>query len=136
MPSTASEIWRALRFLVPLKSKCSMKWQTPFSSAGSYREPTATQNPRLTLVMCGISALAIVRPLSKRLTRYILALNHPCTPRECKAFGVLGRNMRASYFDRPRDCRSPLVSLFYRLFTGLTVVWPEELFFWGSIGFG
>ena len=63
MPSTAWEISLAERLFVPLNSRCSMKWQTPLSSAGSYREPTPTHKPTLTLIMCGISAVATVRPL-------------------------------------------------------------------------
>ena len=32
----------AVRRFVPLKTACSMKWQTPFQSAGSWREPRRT----------------------------------------------------------------------------------------------
>src|ERR1039457_6431980 len=71
MPSTASEISRVDRRSVPLKSRCSMKWQTPLSFDGSWREPTPTHKPRLTLAMCGISAVATVNPFSRRVMRYI-----------------------------------------------------------------
>src|ERR1039457_1490752 len=71
MPSTASEISRVDLRLVPLKSRCSMKWQTPLSFDGSWREPTPTHRPTLTLAMCGISAVATVSPFWRRVTRYI-----------------------------------------------------------------
>src|SRR5882672_2011702 len=72
MPSTDCEISLAERLRVPLKSMCSMKCETPFNSFGSKRPPTPTHNPRLTLAMCGISAVATVRPFGRRVTRYIV----------------------------------------------------------------
>ena len=43
-PSMASLTSRAVGQLsVPLKGRCSMKWETPASSSDSYREPAPTQ---------------------------------------------------------------------------------------------
>ncbi len=71
MPSTACEISRAERRRVPLNSRCSMKWEMPLTASASHRPPTPTQIPRLTLAMCGISAVATVNPFSSRVTWYI-----------------------------------------------------------------
>ena len=48
-----------------------MKCEIPLTSSASHRPPTATQIPRLTLAMCGISAVATVNPFSSRVTWYI-----------------------------------------------------------------
>ena len=38
-----------------------MKWEIPLSGASSYLPPMPTQTPRLTLAMCGISAVTTAR---------------------------------------------------------------------------
>jgi hypothetical protein len=48
-----------------------MKWEMPLTVSASHRPPTPTQMPRLTLAMCGISAVATVNPFSSRVTWYI-----------------------------------------------------------------
>ena len=40
-------IWAALRFNVPLNSKCSMKWVMPFNFSVSFRDPDFSQTPML-----------------------------------------------------------------------------------------
>jgi hypothetical protein len=45
MESTERAISSADRFLVPLKSMCSMKCEMPFSSEVSRREPVRIQTP-------------------------------------------------------------------------------------------
>ena len=43
-PSMASLTSRAVgHFSLPLKGRCSMKWETPASSGDSYREPAPTK---------------------------------------------------------------------------------------------
>ena len=49
---------------VPLNSRCSRKWLTPLSSAGSSREPTPTQTPVATDNVPGTCSVATVRPES------------------------------------------------------------------------
>ena len=46
---------------------CSMKWLMPVSPERSQRLPTADQMPRLTLAMCGNSAVANRSPLGNRV---------------------------------------------------------------------
>jgi hypothetical protein len=67
MPSISWEICLAVRRRVPLNNKCSIKCETPLSSAGSYRPPARIQKPMLTLAMCGIVAVATVNPFSSRV---------------------------------------------------------------------
>jgi hypothetical protein len=60
--STEREISCDDRVAVPLNSKCSRKWLTPLSSAGSSREPTPTQTPVATDNAPGTCSVATVRP--------------------------------------------------------------------------
>ena len=53
----------AVRRPVPLKTACSMKWQTPFQSAGSWREPRLTQMPTVAERRNGIGSVRTVSPL-------------------------------------------------------------------------
>ncbi len=62
--STAREMSVAVRVGVPLNSRCSRKWLTPESFAGSSREPTATQTPIATDRAPGTQSVAMVRPLA------------------------------------------------------------------------
>ena len=48
----------------PLKSRCSMKCETPPSSTGSSREPAAIQSPRATERTLSMRSVATLRPLS------------------------------------------------------------------------
>ena len=54
-----------------------MKWEMPLTASASHRPPTPTQIPRLTLAMCGISAVATVNPFSIRVTWYIGKIREP-----------------------------------------------------------
>src|SRR5829696_9033571 len=48
MASKTSAISCALYFSVPLKSRCSMKWETPARSSRSSRDPAPIQKPSAT----------------------------------------------------------------------------------------
>ena len=54
----------AERVGVPLNSRCSRKWLTPDSAAGSSREPTPTQTPIATDRAPGTRSVAMVKPLA------------------------------------------------------------------------
>ena len=58
-----------MRVAVPLNSRCSRKWLTPLSSAGSSREPTPTQTPAATDSAPGTRSVATVRPESSWVIR-------------------------------------------------------------------
>jgi len=49
MESTSEAIVSADRFFVPLKTMCSMKWDTPLCSEVSWRLPRLSQTPMVTL---------------------------------------------------------------------------------------
>ncbi len=59
--------WRAMasaeRVSVPLKTMCSMKWEMPFHSESSSREPVFSQMPIETERICDICSVMTVRPL-------------------------------------------------------------------------
>ncbi len=60
VPPTLSMAWAissALRLSVPLNSRCSMKWDTPARSAGSFRDPTFTHTPMDTERTWGIRSV-------------------------------------------------------------------------------
>src|SRR5829696_5394557 len=65
--STAREMSAAVRVVVPLNSRCSRKWLTPESSAGSSREPTEIHAPIATERAPGTRSMAIVSPLSRQV---------------------------------------------------------------------
>ena len=66
MESTERAISSAERFLVPLKSMCSMKCEMPFSAEVSRREPVRIQTPRETDRTWLISSLITRTPLLQR----------------------------------------------------------------------
>ena len=63
--STVREMSRRRARRCPLNSRCSRKWLTPDSSAGSSREPTATQTPIATDLAAGTRSVAIVKPVGQ-----------------------------------------------------------------------
>jgi hypothetical protein len=65
-PSESKAIAISLQvlFLVPLKSRCSMRWVIPLFELFSLREPACIQNPREIDLKCGRSSLIIFRPFS------------------------------------------------------------------------
>src|SRR5215210_5133639 len=67
--STDCEICVADRVSVPLKSRCSRKWLTPATSAGSSRAPTPIQTPIDAARVDGIGSTATVRPDGSRTMR-------------------------------------------------------------------
>ena len=50
---------------VPLNTMCSMKWEMPFHSESSSREPDLSQMPIATERMWGICSVITVRPFGK-----------------------------------------------------------------------
>lgn len=68
MESTLRAMSSAERLVVPLKSMCSMKWETPFCSPASRREPEPTQMPTLTLRTWGMTSVITRTPLSSAVT--------------------------------------------------------------------
>src|SRR5579875_2267009 len=67
--SIAVAISRADRSGVPLKSRCSRKWEAPARAGGSSTEPVPTQNPMLTERTSVISSVTTVRPPSTAVHR-------------------------------------------------------------------
>ena len=72
--STAAEISRAERVVVPLKSKCSRKWDAPATEGLSSREPTFAQMPKATLRTVGTSSVTIRRPDGRVVRETVIAL--------------------------------------------------------------
>ena len=60
--STDCAISSAVRFSVPLKTMCSMKWAIPLRSGDSPREPVLSQIPRRHDRTCGIFSVTTTRP--------------------------------------------------------------------------
>jgi hypothetical protein len=60
--SMSSAMRRAERRAVPLKAMCSMRCESPCSSARSWREPAPTQTPSVAVAMCGMRSVTTVRP--------------------------------------------------------------------------
>ena len=63
MESSSSEITSVFGlFSVPLKSICSMKWESPASLSLSYLEPTPTMTVTVTVLVPFIGMVMIRRP--------------------------------------------------------------------------
>ncbi|SPF43193.1 exported hypothetical protein [Candidatus Sulfotelmatobacter kueseliae] len=80
--STWRAISSAVRCCVPLNTMCSMKWEIPFHSASSSREPVSSQMPMEAERMCGICSVMIVRPLGsacRRILRTSRAMSASCS---------------------------------------------------------
>src|SRR3989441_1049996 len=60
----------ALRVAVPLKTRCSMRWDMPARPSGSWREPGSTQTPTATPRTWGIRPVTMRMPFGSRLFRY------------------------------------------------------------------
>ena len=65
MESTERAMSSAVRVSVPLKNRCSMKWQSPFSSGPSQREPVPIQIPTETERTWGMASVTIRTPLAR-----------------------------------------------------------------------
>ena len=63
MESTWRAISSAVRCLVPLNTMCSMKWEMPFHSGSSSREPVLSQMPIEAERICCICSVMMVSPL-------------------------------------------------------------------------
>ena len=55
--SMARAMSSAERVAVPLKTRCSMRWEIPPRSSGSTREPVSTHTPTATERTCGIASV-------------------------------------------------------------------------------
>src|ERR1700675_3505294 len=60
----------ALRVTVPLKTRCSIRWDIPSRPSGSWREPVSTQTPMATDRTWGIRSVMTRMPLGRTLLRY------------------------------------------------------------------
>src|SRR5204862_6143739 len=60
--STERAMSSAVRLVVPLNRTCSMKWESPFCSGVSRREPDPIQMPTETERTCGIGSLITRTP--------------------------------------------------------------------------
>src|SRR5918993_2623053 len=89
MASKTSAISCALYFSVPLKSRCSMKWETPARSWRSSLDPAPIQNPSATERTCVSRSVTTRWPESSSERTYfctdgsywrprLLALREPC----------------------------------------------------------
>src|SRR6476661_2386985 len=58
------------REAVPLKTRCSIRWEMPPSASGSAREPVSTQMPTATERTCGIVSVTRRTPLGSALLRW------------------------------------------------------------------
>ena len=65
MESTSAAIRSAVRFFVPLKTMCSMKWLIPVCSGVSCRLPRFSHTPTATLRTWGMDSVRRVRPFSR-----------------------------------------------------------------------
>src|SRR2546426_983360 len=74
MASISSAMSAALRRSVPLKKRCSRKWETPFSWGSSSREPFSTQMPTVAEGIPGTSSEIKRSPLSSTVRRTISVL--------------------------------------------------------------
>src|SRR5262245_59127162 len=59
----------ALRVAVPLKTRCSMRWEIPPRSSGSRREPVPIQIPTATERTWGMRSVRMRMPLGRTLLR-------------------------------------------------------------------
>jgi hypothetical protein len=55
----------AVRLDVPLKRRCSIKWEMPLISVDSYREPALTQRSTETVAVPGFSRINTFKPLGR-----------------------------------------------------------------------
>src|SRR6266850_1978610 len=69
----------AVRVSVPLNRRCSMKWEMPFCSGVSWREPRFIQTPRATERRLRIGSVIRIRPFPKISLR-IPSMAHILTP--------------------------------------------------------
>ena len=69
--SIADEISKAVRLVVPLKSKCSRKCEAPATDGDSSREPTLAQIPNDALRTVVTSSVTIRRPLGRTVRRVV-----------------------------------------------------------------
>src|SRR5216117_3651289 len=60
----------AVRVWVPLKTRCSMRWDMPARPSGSCREPVSTHTPTATDRTCSIRSVTTRMPLGGTLFRY------------------------------------------------------------------
>src|SRR5437762_5557179 len=60
----------AVRVSVPLKTRCSMRWDMPRRPSGSCREPLSTHTPTATDRTCSIRSVTTRMPLGRMLFRY------------------------------------------------------------------
>src|SRR5437016_13061423 len=60
----------AVRVWVPLKTRCSMRWDMPTRPSGSCREPVSTHTPPATDRTCSIRSVTTRMPLGGTLFRY------------------------------------------------------------------
>ena len=67
--SMARAIVSAERVAVPLKTRCSMRWEIPPRSSGSTREPVSTHTPTATERTCGIDSVTRRMPLGRTALR-------------------------------------------------------------------
>ena len=59
----------ALRVAVPLKTRCSIRWEMPPRGSGSWREPVSTHTPTATERTCGIRSVRMRMPFGRTLLR-------------------------------------------------------------------
>ncbi len=60
----------AERVAVPLKTRCSIRWEMPPRASGSAREPVSTQIPTATERTCGMVSVTRRTPLGRALLRW------------------------------------------------------------------
>ena len=77
--SMARAISSAERVAVPLKTRCSIRWEMPPRSSGSTREPVSTQMPTATERTCGIASVTSRMPFGQHALA--VALRHYGAPR-------------------------------------------------------
>src|SRR5207248_4498289 len=68
--SMARAMSSAERVVVPLKTRCSIRWEIPPRPSGSTREPVSTQIPTATERTCGIVSVTSRMPLGSRSLRW------------------------------------------------------------------
>src|SRR5262245_7640261 len=67
----APAICAAERVVVPLNTRCSIRWEMPPRSSGSTREPVSTQMPTATERTCGIASVTMRMPFGSRSLRQV-----------------------------------------------------------------
>ena len=73
MASASRANWCAEREVVPLKTMCSTKWEMPFRTRDSSREPESIQTPMETERTWGMDSVRTSRPLGRRVRRMLRA---------------------------------------------------------------